>query len=457
LPQQFDAEIAISAILLLAFDYSCSASGANAEEFMNRTVLLVVLLLVVIVGGGLAFIFLNNNTPPAAEVTGDANTEIPRGVQETREPTPTDIPMVPVVIAIQDIPRGTVIGPDRVEVINFPAANAPSGAFVSEEDVVGYIAATDIIAEEIILVRKLVEDLNAIGDAGSDAAAILDPQRVAIAVPIDEITSVAYGLQPGDRIDVIVSMLFVDVDEDFQTLLPNDMRILSSTTDENGLGIDWGSASFGSIDTTSLFIPLVSIDPTTEAIIGLSGQSASFTIVEEPNPLDGRRQRPRLVTQRTITDAQVIWVGEFPQDGRIFAPAPTPTEVATSTPEGGTSGEEGTAPANTPVPPRPSLMTLAVNVQDAVVLSWLSEAGLPMTFVMRSARSQGLPDTQPVTMNYIMQQYNIAVPDRYSYALEPAIRGIRGVTLLDIGDERSGVVVEPTAAGDEEDEGSSGG
>lgn len=67
-----------------------------------------------------------------------------------------------------------------------------------------------------------------------------------------------------------------------------------------------------------------------------------------------------------------------------------------------------------------------------------------MTFVMRSARSQGLPDTSPVTMNYIMQQYNIAVPERYSYALEPAIRGVRGITLLDTGNQRSGVVAAPT-------------
>lgn len=341
---------------------------------MNRTVLLVVLLLVVIVGGGLAFIFLQNggqgNETNTSE-PGDTNTETPR-INETREPTPTDIPMVPVVIAIQDIPRGTVIGPDRVEVINFPAANAPSGAFVSEEDVVGYIAATDIIAEEIILVRKLVEDLNAIGDAGSDAAAILDPQRVAIAVPIDEITSVAYGLQPGDRIDVIVSMLFVDVDEDFQTLLPNDVRILAGAADEFGnILLSWGEVSYGETSTANYYVPALSLvtgeDGTTTQS---SSTSVNFSIIEEPNPLDGRRQRPRLVTQRTITDAQVIWVGEFPQDGRIFAPAPTPTEVATSTPEGGVAeGEEGTAAANTPVPPRPHLMTLAVNVQDAVVLS----------------------------------------------------------------------------------------
>jgi Flp pilus assembly protein CpaB len=417
---------------------------------MNRTVLLVVLLLVVIVGGGLAYIFLQQ--PPAG--TGESTDEAPRptdidgGPIETLAPSATPIPMVPVVIAVQDIPRGTVIGPDRVDVILFPAETAPRGSFTEISAVLGLIAATDIYPEEILLARKLVEDLNALGNVGSDAAAVISPDRVAVAVPMDQITSVAYGLRPGDRIDVIVSMLFVDVDEDFQTLLPNDMRLLSSTANEQGLTIDWGSTSYGEVGSSTLFIPLLQVEPTTQLITGISGQSGNFTIVEEPNPLDGRRQRPRLVTQRTVTNAQVIWVGEFPEDGRIFAPAATPTDVATPTPVENTGGsDDSTAPANTPVPPRPNIITLAVSPQDAVVLAWISEAGLPMTFAMRSARSQGLLDTSPVTMNYIMQAYNISLPDRLSYALEPAIRGVRGVTLLDTADTERDIDVEPTAAG----------
>jgi hypothetical protein len=82
------------------------------------------------------------------------------------------------------------------------------------------------------------------------------------------------------------------------------------------------------------------------------------------------------------------------------------------------------------------------------VLAWISEAGLPMTFAMRSARSQGLGDTSPVTMNYIMQAYNISVPEKYSYALEPAIRGVRGITLLDTGQQRNAVIAEDNTEGD---------
>jgi Flp pilus assembly protein CpaB len=426
---------------------------------MNRTVLLVVLLLVVIVGGGLAYIFLQRPPTDNAEATDGAPTESAR-IEETDAPTATPIPMVPVVIAVQDIPRGTVIGPDRVGVISFPADTAPRGAFTDVSAVVGLIAATDIVTEEIILARKLVEDLNALGNVGSDAAAVLSPERVAVAVPIDEITSVAYGLRPGDRIDVIVSMLFVDVDEDFQTILPNDVRILIPASDEFGnIVLTWSEVAYGDLTSDSFYIPVLAAasnpDAPDDAISGTA--ALQFSMIDEPNPLDGRRQRPRLVTQRTVTNAQVIWVGEFPDDGRIFAPAPTPTELASPTPETeSSSGADGTAPANTPVPPRPNLITLAVTPQDAVVLAWISEAGLPMTFAMRSARAQGLPDTSPVTMAYIMQAYNITVPDKFSYALEPAIRGVRGITLLDTGQQREAVVAEDNTEGDTSDPNASG-
>jgi pilus assembly protein CpaB len=414
--------------------------------------LLVVLLLVVIIGGGLAYIFLGQ--PPAGTGEGTEQvraTDIDTGPTDIPLPTATEILMTPVVIAVQDIPRGVIIGPDRVAVILFPAETAPRGAFPDLTDVVGKIAATDIYPEEIILARKLVVDLNSLGNTGSDAAAVLPPDRVAVAVPIDAITSVAYGLRPGDRVDVIVSMLFVDVDEDFQTLLPNDRRILLPAADEFGnIVFTWGEVSYGDQDVDTFYIPIESTNPeaSEDAIEGTRG--IQFTVIDEPNPLDGRRQRPRLVTQRTVTNAQVIWVGTFPDDGRIFAPAPTPTEVITATPEGETasSGEEGTAPANTPVPPRPEIITLSVAPQDAVVLAWISEAGLPMTFAMRSARSQGLGDTSPVTMNYIMQAYNISVPEKYSYALEPAIRGVRGITLLDTGQQRNAVIAEDNTEGD---------
>jgi GTPase SAR1 family protein len=72
-------------------------------------------------------------------------------------------------------------------------------------------------------------------------------------------------------------------------------------------------------------------------------------------------------------------------------------------------------------------VTLAVSPQEAVELTWFVEAGLPLTFALRSASSTSLQDTNAVTLNYIMNRFNIRVPERANYSLEPAIRSIRSI------------------------------
>lgn len=125
-------------------------------------------------------------------------------------------------------------------------------------------------------------------------------------------------------------------------------------------------------------------------------------------------------------------VGNFPSDGRIFAPAPTPTPDWTPTPvpEGETASAEPTA-TPTPISLRPDIISLGVTPQDAVVLTYLIESGIPLTFALRSAATTSLPQTNVVTLDYIMREYRINVPEKFNYALEPAIRSIRSIQLTD--------------------------
>lgn len=384
---------------------------------MNRTVLILIVVIVIVAGAAGAFLLLNGT----GGVTG---TQAPKGQESpvvtvaTDEPTATSTPATVVVMAVQEIPRGVPITPDMVQEVVFPAQFAPEGAFTNKNDVVGLIAATTIVREEIILSRKLVQDFNSLGKVGSAAAAILDPNRVAIAVPIDKLRSVAYALQPGDYVDIIVSMLFVDVDTDFQTILPNKSRLISAipNQDTGAIQLVVGDAYAGSLDTSTLIVPSVT-----------SSLSANFSILVEPS----ERQRPRLLTVRTVSNAQVIYLGEFPSDGDIFRPAsaPTPTPAETAAPSTGSNGQAEAAPTSTPIPPRPDVVTIAVLPQDAVILTYMIEANIPMTFVLRSARAQGLPNTDPVTLSYIMGRFGVQPPDRFSYSIEPAIRSVRGITL----------------------------
>lgn len=380
---------------------------------MNRRVLLLLFIIILIVVAIGAVLLMQGGLPgttPAAgdDENGDSIAQVTQVA--TPEPQPT-IPVVEVVIAIQDIPRGSRIIPDSVRRIEFLEPYAPFNAIQNEEAIIGQIARTAIFREQIITDNLVVPNLSEIADVGSDAAAILPTNRVAVAVPIDRIGSVAYAIQPGDRVDVIASFLFVDVETESQAMGPAPKHLISITQEEETQGAE------------------VEIQE-----VGIRGEFDSFLTSGLTVPyLDGmaEEQRPRLASQRTVQDALVIFVGDAPEDGRMFTAAPTPTPVQETEPEEPADAapvtQDGT-PVATPEPSRPSVVTLGVSPQDAVVLAWLTEARTPMTFALRSASSTSRVNTDPVTMGYIMSRFNILVPEKFSYALEPAITSLREVS-----------------------------
>jgi len=169
-------------------------------------------------------------TPGAAQVGGEAGT----GQQAEGEPIVRN--MVNIVIAIQDLPRGLTIPADGVAIQPWPEDALPETGnyFVDVNEVIGRIARTDIFRGSPVLGRQVVDNLFEIAQTGSDAAALMaglpaDRPWVAVSVPLDPtgIGQVAYGLQPGDYVDVIMSFLFVDVDEGFQTRLPNTISVIT--------------------------------------------------------------------------------------------------------------------------------------------------------------------------------------------------------------------------------------
>lgn len=378
---------------------------------MSRQARLLIIVLFVVVLGGVVVAFvlptLNPNTtstPPPIESQG-----APPPAGETALPTWTPVPTVKIVVAIQRISRGVVIAPDMIGLRDWPEFAAPENAIIQpvddnnqptgddimKTDVIGQIARTDIVPEQPILRTYLVPDLAHLSTVGSDAAAVLPAGYVAVAVPVDRITSVAYAIQDGDRVDVIVSLLFVDVDEQFQTIQPN-LVTLAQRADDGSIKV--GTGIEGRLEAAAGNFGL--------AIVGPS-----------------EAQRPRLLTQRTIQEAIVIHVGDFPTDGKLFRfvpDTPTPAPVLEGTPTVPPSTVQATA-----VPPRPDIVTLGVTPQDAVILTWFIEAKLPITFALRAANDQSKVPTEPVTLQFIMDRYGVDVPGKTDYSIEPAVRSIR--------------------------------
>jgi pilus assembly protein CpaB len=364
---------------------------------MPRGRLLIIVAFIIILGGIVIAVLLQ--PPPSDGGGGVATSAVVPDDDDEDLPTPTPIQFVEIVIAVQQMPRGFRILPSAVELRRWPAESAPFNAIFSLEDVIGKIARTDIFIEQPILTNMIVQDLSELANVGSDLAAVLPSGRVAISIPIDRLTSVAYGIQPGDRVDVIMSMMFVDVDEVFQSLNPNCYTLIVFTEG----GIEFTDSICGRPD-----------------IVGLGFNTLAIINASEA-------QRPRLVTQRTVQNAGVMYLGNFPPDGRFLGIPATPTPVPEEEQIDETGAEE-TRREGTPVPTadlRPDIITLSVSAQDAVILTWAVEARLPITFALRSASDASEIPTDPVNLDYLISEFDIRVPTARTYAIEPAIRRIR--------------------------------
>jgi hypothetical protein len=118
-------------------------------------------------------------------------------------------------------------------------------------------------------------------------------------------------------------------------------------------------------------------------------------------------QRPRLVSQSLVQDVLVLHVGDFDLE------APEPVAVA--------PGE----PTPTPVPQvmqkAPDLITLVVSPQDAVTLNYLIFSGAKLTLALRPPNDTSIAQTQAVTLDYLVNSYQIALPVKLNFGIEPRV------------------------------------
>jgi pilus assembly protein CpaB len=215
--------------------------------------------------------------------------------------------------------------------------------------------------------------------------------KVAVALPMDKLTSVAYGLQKGDHVNVIVLLKLLDLDTNFQSKLPN----------KSGSVVAPGPAAEGAANTITATITdgggtigRIEIDPTINNPV--------LAIPSEP-------QRPRLVSQTLIQDAMVLQMGTFSLEAGQPTPQAQPTAV--------NRNQQAAEP--TPTPVVPDVVTIVVDPQDAVSLNYLMLAGAKLSFALRSAGDTTLKDTEAATLQFILDQYRVPNPAKLPYGVEP--------------------------------------
>lgn len=395
----------------------------------GRVVVLLVLVIVAAVVA-VAAIFLTGgddttdttSTAEPGSETGLVETPVSEGGDESTPVPLGEVEVAPVVVALQDLPRGFRITREFVEaaspavgIVLYPRTNVPLNSFSDPQEVIGYIVRSDIARESPVLRTQLTVEVDALSDrgllsaVGSDAALLLPPGKVAVTLPLDRtgIGSVAFAPQPGDYVDVIVSFLFVEVDETFQTRRPNQISVISRTPE--------GELVFST--------PIEGRpEPSTLSSLGV------LIIPSESS------QRPRLLTQRTVERAYVLYTGLFPLDGQLVGKiTATPFNTPTPAPVDEDAQQQAATPTIpvTPTDAYPSVITLAVDPQEALVLVWALDAQVPLTLALRSASPSegGDQPTTAVTLQYLIETYNIPQPPILPFALEPGITSLRSAQL----------------------------
>ena len=104
----------------------------------------------------------------------------------------------PVVVAALDIPFGQKIELAQVKVVEWPSGNTPKGAFSDPLLLEGKIAKQSFLPGEVILEERVVEHLG-----GSTLASIVEPNKRAITVRVNDVIGVAGFLLPGNRVDIL--------------------------------------------------------------------------------------------------------------------------------------------------------------------------------------------------------------------------------------------------------------
>jgi pilus assembly protein CpaB len=108
---------------------------------------------------------------------------------------------VSVAVASTDIPWGTPLADKTVRIMMYPEEGVPAGHFKDQASLNGRVVLTNLKKNEPILESKLAPiDLKTGG-----VSAVMDPNKRAMAVKVNEIVGLPGFVQPGDRVDVMAT------------------------------------------------------------------------------------------------------------------------------------------------------------------------------------------------------------------------------------------------------------
>jgi pilus assembly protein CpaB len=145
-----------------------------------RSRIFAVLAIAVLTGGGLAYGTYNmmQNQPVSIQ----------------------NAPTQPVVVAAADLSLGSALKKEDLQVLAFPAGQAPAGSFSQPQELIDRGLIVSVVKHEPILASKVASK-----EAGAGLPPIIPDGMRAVSVRVNEVIGVAGYVLPGSRVDVIAT------------------------------------------------------------------------------------------------------------------------------------------------------------------------------------------------------------------------------------------------------------
>jgi len=314
---------------------------------------------------------------------------------------PPQVNNVEVFVAGQTIPVGAKITEDELATISLPQNRVMDVEFTADEksQLVGKIAKYQLDQGVLITSPMVATEL------GPTQGVIPPPQwstlvpvgMTAFSIPASRLAVASYGIADGAHVNLISCFLFADVDPSFQTITPNNTASLTATGfPQNAL-------------------PILTLG--VGAVGGPQGRLELDPSLQQPYYLvPSEAQRPRTVCQTILQDVVVMKLGNFP----LSTTSPTAAQQQQQ------QQQQGAVAA-------PDTITLVVSPQDAVTLQYMIYANAQIMMALRNPGDQSRLATEAATLQFLLSQYNIPVPAKLPYALQPRIDALSAPVLPNEG------------------------
>jgi pilus assembly protein CpaB len=313
-------------------------------------------------------------------------------------PTPEAQQSVDIYIALQPIAQGAPITEAALTTMKIPPQNEVAVMFRTDELnlLLGKVAKFPL-DQGVVITEAMVSDASAaVPLSGPQWATQIPPGMTAISIPTDRLAVSAYAINDGAHVNINACLLFVDIDPTYQTILPNLTAVLTGT----GFGSVKGSEGTG-FSTEGL--PVLSLGVATAG--SAQGRLELDPSLQQPYfVIPSEAQRPRMVCQTLLQDVVVMKLGDF-----AFGTTPVAEQQPT----------DPAAPQ--PAPAAPDIITLIVSPQDSVTLTYLMYTNAKISMTLRNPSDQARQATEASTLQFLLSQYNIPVPAKLPYAMQPAL------------------------------------